>query len=250
MDCVKHQHLAFTAEQSLFHSYWSNLLLRDYPCLVGKATLPPFSIFLQYSTQHNCSASMVSLSRPASTAETLIVPVAPLGFTPLGKALAPTFVHPQPSDNTSLSPQNFGIQPAEWRVACDALSQAYHAGELPVAMGVLQWVPLVVFAGPVWINVRAERSQRTNVYMELARLQQSILRPRNLQLQLHTTYVHRGRGGDQTNWLSISKTKGQQQRQPVLVLTSSHPDKDRKHFAYCRSIYEKCEAKVNVQSNM
>lgn len=188
---------------------------------------------------------MASFSYPASTPETLIIPVTPLGFTPLGKALAPTFVRPETSDsnnNKPVSPEDFGIHLEDWRLACDALTQALHTGELWLAVGILQWVPLVALAGPAWINIPAERKQRKSVYMELARVQQSIMCPRNLQLQLHANYFHRGRGGYQTNWLSISKIKGPQQ--PVLVFTSNHPNEDKRHFSFCQSLYQKCEAMV------
>eukprot|EP00039_Didymoeca_costata_P023927 m.8707 g.8707 ORF g.8707 m.8707 type:complete len:189 (-) comp3945_c0_seq1:370-936(-) len=186
---------------------------------------------------------MASLSYPASTKETLIVPVAPLGFTPLGKALSPTFVQ-QPSGDEPVSSLDFEIKPEEWSTLCDTLNQAFRSGQLSVVVGVLQWVPLVIVAGPLWINMRAEHKQRASIYLELARLQQSFMQPRNLHLQLHTHYVHRGRAGEQLTWLSISRNKGENQKQPVLVFTSNDPGKDQKHNKYCHSLYQKCEAKV------
>lgn len=183
------------------------------------------------------------LSYPDSSAQRLIVHVAPLGLTVLGKAHAPAFVLPGSMVKKSVSPEDFGIQPEDWRAVCESLSQAFHASELPIAVGILQWVPLVAFAGPAWINIPAERRQRTAVYTELARLQHSMMRPRNLQLQLHVVTVHRGRSADQVSWLSISKNKAQDQ--PALLFTSSHPEKDAKFISNCQSLYQKCEEKVN-----
>ena len=190
---------------------------------------------------------------PVSTEERLILPVAHLGLTALGKALSPTFVLPQQpspssagkSEEGKLSPQEFGIKPEEWREACHKLSEALHADELSTVVGLLQWVPLVVFAGPAWINIPAEKRQRAQVYTELAKLDHSIMRPRNLQMHLHAHFVHRGRSGDQWCWLSISRNEAGQQ-QTVLTFSGNEPEKDKKHIALCRSLYEKCETKVRT----
>ena len=185
------------------------------------------------------------MTYPQSTADKLIAPVAPLGFTALGKAHAATFVLPMEDQNADGNFTKHGITEDEWRQACTDLDAAFHKGELPLAMGILQWVPLVVLAGPVWINMRAEQKQRRAVFLALAKLQKTLFRPKNLLVQLHSDLIHRGRSGEQYCWLSIASSDGSSSKdKPTLVFTSNDAGKDKTYIANLLALYKACEEKV------
>ena len=186
------------------------------------------------------------MTHPQSTADKMIAPVAPLGFTALGKAHAANFVLPMEDQNadSNIITQH-GITEDEWRQACADLDAAFHKGELPLAMGIVQWVPLVVFAGPVWINMRAEQKQRRAVFLALAKLQKTLFRPKNLLVQLHSELIHRGRFGEQYCWLSITSSDGTSSKdKPTLVFTSNDAGKDKTYIANLLALYKACEEKV------
>lgn len=195
------------------------------------------------------------MTYPTSTADTLIIPVAPLGFTALGKALASTFVLPTASseDPSSILANKYNIAEHIWRQACADLDRALHASELPLAVGIVQWVPLVVFAGPAWINMKAEQKQRRDVYTEFAKLQNTLFRPRRLWVKLHSHLIHHGRAGEQFCWLSISPgptaSTDLLSLESTLVFTGNNIDKDAKHISQMQSIYKDCEKKVLSRGN-